>query len=155
MDSSTSSHLEAESLAPVNATDPRRVPRNAHLLRWTGFNPGAAVFAPLWALGYRVWTGLLVPLPTLLLTLLDFVLGDLAISFQAAGRIQNLIDSPLLYAASYSLPAIWFGLQADRMAWAKNPGRWEAPSYRKQQLIWTIAAASYLVVTIASEVLQG
>jgi len=107
-----------------------------HLWSWTRFNVGACLLAPFWAIGYRAWVGLLVPLPAVLVGLAGYAIPD--------WRVFDFVDPVRLVA--YWVPAILFGLHADRLAWQSNAARWSTSEYRRQQWIWMAVGLAVIVI---------
>jgi hypothetical protein len=112
-------------------------PGATHLWTWTSFNPGAFLLAPLWAIGYRAWWGLFVPLPGFLIGLIGYAVPD-GINLPVLDFIVGLI--------AYSVPAFLFAMRADAMAWRSNPGRWTDADYQLQQRRWLLAGVAVLAV---------
>jgi len=107
-----------------------------HLWSWTRFNPGACLLAPFWAIGHRAWIGLLVPLPAILVRFIGYAIPE--------WRVFDFVDPVRLVL--YWVPAILFGLKADKLAWQSNPTSWSPTEYRRQQRIWMWAGLAIIVI---------
>ncbi|MCL4079229.1 hypothetical protein MX659_06465 [Coriobacteriia bacterium Es71-Z0120] len=114
---------------------PRAVTGVPHAFGGIPLNVGASLFPLIWGVVHGVVLGVWVQLGVGAL----WVIGGVLLRNPETG----IAVLGLVFRGAAILGDVYFGVVADRLAWEKNPSRWETADYSKNQRIWAVGAVAY------------